>query len=133
MSELRDVIPSVFAIFCCAVLVFALVAGVVLLGRIAPKAQAQEHKQDPKAKTLEERVAALEKENTKLRARLDSKLQRGNYRMSEIEADIREGKEKDEEQDRRLALGKRRMREIEECYAALLDRVVRHHPKEGSK
>ena len=80
-------------------------------------------------RTLEQRVVTLEKELKKLK----NSIQRGTYRMGEIDADIREIRAKDEEQDARLARGKRWMIELQESYVSLLDRIEKHHPSKRRK
>lgn len=114
----------VFAIL--ASVTLAIVSGSALIGRITPPCSAQE----PKAKTLEQRVAALEKENMALRAHIESKFQRGNYRMSEIEAQMREVEGAAQERDERLARGKCRMDELQHRCTFLHDLVMKHHPEE---
>ena len=72
-------------------------------------------------KTYEERLSALEKENAALRKSMNTRFVSGNYRMSEMEADIREV-------EGRLATGKAWMTELQTSYVALLDRIRKYHP-----
>lgn len=125
MNSAKDVLLFVAGLVGIAMVALVVMATVIGIGTIAPsRVDAQE------SSALEKRVATLEKELANLREHMDSKFQRGNYRMSEIEADVRERVDKDEEQDKRLGTGKQWMVELQRGYVDLLDRIMRLHPAE---
>lgn len=107
-------------------------AGMVFLGAAVGSSvrnlEAQAHGQE--ATALEKRVAALEREVENLRKHVDSKVQRGAYRMGEIEASVRECEKADVAQDKRLDTGKEWMTELQRGYVDLLERIIRLHPDE---
>jgi len=113
------------ALFVCGIL--CLMVGIDCATKQAEAKEEKKKTTEEQIEDLEKRVKTLEKQISKYERRF----QDGNYRMSEIEADHRECLNKNTEQDRRLNLGKKRMREIEECYVYLLDLIVKYHGKDG--
>jgi peptidoglycan hydrolase CwlO-like protein len=110
--------------------VFAVIVIVIGLTSVRRQSLAQEK---AKVKTLRERVETLEKEMKALKVHIASKLQRGNYRMSELDADIRELHTRNDEQDRRLIRGKHWMAELQRKDTAIMDMIIRFHPKAGPR
>ena len=94
-----------------------------------------EQQPKPKRPTLEERLDTLEKRLERLQRSINGRMGDGRYRMDEIEASVREREAKDREQDRRLNLGKKRMREIELTHADIWTAIwkLQKEWKKGSR